>query len=118
MNRTVKGGANHGDNMYYESFENDVTSISETQKELSGAYHAYLTSLITMGDPNKLQGKYGSCPVWTEYSKSSQKVMTFGEGYDECAGGDNVDAAARMRGSAWLEKECEFWWKMNYATEE
>lgn len=52
LNRTVRNGANHGDNMFYESFQDPITSLSERQKELSGKYHAYLTSFITHGDPN------------------------------------------------------------------
>lgn len=52
LNKTVRNGANHGDNMYYETFQDSTTRLSERQKELSGQYHAYLTSFITKGNPN------------------------------------------------------------------
>ncbi|KAK5312826.1 hypothetical protein LTR93_011174 [Exophiala xenobiotica] len=44
--------SDHGDNMYYETYQHDIVSQSEAQRELSGINHAYVTSFITKGDPN------------------------------------------------------------------
>lgn len=78
LNKTVKGGANHGDNMYYESYPEDVTSISEAQREVSGNYHAYITSFITGGNPNAIKGRWKDREMWTPYSRDTEMVMTFG----------------------------------------
>jgi triacylglycerol lipase len=122
LNSTVKGGANHGDNMYYESFQDSITGISEGQREVSGFYHAYVTSFITKGDPNAIAGRWGQRPTWERYqsgkTKGDEKVMTFGLGNDERAGGVGKGIAAQMRGSKWIRKECEFWWKKSFDTEE
>lgn len=118
LNKTVKGGANHGDNMFYEGFPEDITSISEAQREVSGKYHAYVTSFITGGDPNFIQGRFGDRPKWSRYEKETEQVMTFGKGNDERAGGTGVGVAAQMLGSEWVKKECEFWWKKSHDTEE
>ncbi|EKD19761.1 uncharacterized protein L3040_001893 [Drepanopeziza brunnea f. sp. 'multigermtubi'] len=118
LNKTVKGGANHGDNMYYESFAEEVTSISEAQKEVSGKYHAYVTSFITEGDPNVVRGRYADRPRWERYERGEERVMTFGKGNDERAGGGEVGVAAQMAGSEWIKKECAFWWKKSHDTEE
>lgn len=122
LNKTVKGGANHGDNMYYEAFPEDITSISEAQREVSGKYHAYITSFITTGDPNAIQGRFGDRVEWKRYQSGTaggdEKVMTFGMGNDERAGGKGLGVAAQMIGSGWVRKECEFWWRKSHDTEE
>ncbi|KAE8452649.1 hypothetical protein EG329_013908 [Mollisiaceae sp. DMI_Dod_QoI] len=118
LNKTVKGGANHGDNMYYESFQDQVTSISEAQREVSGKYHAYITSFITNGDPNAIKGRWADRPRWEKYERDTERVMTFGKGNDERAGGTGVGVAAQMAGSGWMRKECEFWWRKSHDTEE
>ncbi|XMA16453.1 hypothetical protein WAI453_009244 [Rhynchosporium graminicola] len=118
LNKTVKGGANHGDNIYYKDFQDEVTSISEAQREVSGKYHAYVTSFITQGDPNAIQGRFADRPKWEKYNRKSEGVMTFGKGNDERAGGTGVGIAAQMLGSEWVKKECDFWWKKSHDTEE
>lgn len=118
LNKTVKGGANHGDNMYYESFPEDVTSISEAQREVSGKYHAYVTSFITKGDPNAIEGRFKDRPRWEEYTRENEVAMTFGKGNDERAGGVEMGVAAQMVGSDWVKKECDFWWRKSHDTEE
>ena len=118
LNKTVKGGANHGDNMYYEAFPEDITSISNVQMEVSRNYHAYVTSFITSGDPNAIQGRFGDRPKWERYERASERVMTFGMGNDERAGGSGKGIAAEMRGSDWIREECEFWWRKSADTEE
>jgi acetylcholinesterase len=117
VNKTVKGGANHGDNMYYESYQEDVTSVSEATKEISGMYHAYVTSFITHGDPNAIQGRYKQRPKWEQYVRGSEKVMTFGNGNDERAGGTGLGVAAEIKDSKWIQNECNFWWEKSHETE-
>ncbi|PBP26033.1 carboxylesterase family protein [Diplocarpon rosae] len=117
LNQTVKGGANHGDNMYYETFPEDITSMSEAQKEVSGKYHAYVTSFITQSDPNTIQGRYAERPLWEKYESKAERVMTFGQGNDERAGGTGVGVAAQMLGSEWIKKQCAFWWMKSHDTE-
>jgi len=122
LNTTVKGGANHGDNMYYEAFPEDITSISEMQREVSGKYHAYITSFIVKGDPNVIRGRFSDRVEWAKYQSGcmggKEDVMTFGKGNDERAGGKEVGIAAQMIGSDWVRKECEFWWKKSHDSEE
>jgi acetylcholinesterase len=118
LNKTVKGGANHGDNMYYESFQEEVTSISESQREVSGLYHAYVTSFITDGNPNAIKGRFSEKPTWESYSSKKAGAMTFGKGNDERAGGFGKGVAAQMVGNEWIEKECNFWWRKSEDTEE
>jgi acetylcholinesterase len=118
LNKTVKGGANHGDNMYYESFQDEVTSISEAQKEVSGLYHAYVTSFITGSDPNSIGGRFGDRPKWEPYQHGRERAMTFGKGNDERAGGNGKGIPAEMVGNAWIKKQCDFWWDKSADTEE
>lgn len=107
--RTVVGRANHGDNMYYETYNDGITGISKSQKELSGTLHAYLTSFITTGDPNAISGRYGERPEWQPYQPSARKVMIFGEDNEELIGGD-VAPAAKCVDDDWAKEETEFWW--------
>ncbi|KAF4764646.1 hypothetical protein HAV15_001593 [Penicillium sp. str.  len=107
--RTIVGRANHGDNMYYETYNSAITGISESQKELSGTLHAYLTSFITTGDPNAISGRYGQRPEWKPFQPTDTKVMIFGEGNDELIGG-NVAPPAKCVADDWARKETEFWW--------
>lgn len=118
LNQTVKGGANHGDNMWYETYGSDITSISPAQKEVSGKLHAYVTSFITSGDPNAIRGRYADRPTWEGYGRGNAKAMTFGKGNDERAGGKDIGIAAKMIGNEWIQKECNFWWEKSADTEE
>jgi carboxylesterase type B len=114
--RTVVGRANHADNMYYETYNNAITSISETQKKLSGVLHAYLTSFIVSGDPNGVRGGlYGDRPVWGVYEPDTPKVLVFGEGIEELLGGENRGdgVVAEFVDDTWARGdtgETEFWW--------
>ncbi|KAJ5404873.1 hypothetical protein N7465_006157 [Penicillium sp. CMV-2018d] len=107
--RTIVGRANHADNMYYETYNSAITGISESQKELSGTLHAYLTSFITTGNPNAISGQYGQRPEWKPFQPTDTKVMIFGEGNDELIGG-NVAPPAKCVADDWARKETEFWW--------
>ncbi|KAJ5088614.1 hypothetical protein N7456_012230 [Penicillium angulare] len=107
--RTVVGRANHGDNMFYETFNSDITGLSEAQKELSGTLHAYLTSFITKGDPNAILGRYGQRPQWKTYAPNAKNVMKFGEDNEELIGGSS-GPPAKLAEDKWAKEETEFWW--------
>ncbi|KAJ5673528.1 hypothetical protein N7507_002655 [Penicillium longicatenatum] len=107
--KTVVGRANHGENMAYETFDSAITGISESQKELSGTLHAYVTSFITKGDPNAISGRYGSRPEWKTYDPSDAHVLIFGQGNEELIGGDTAPAAKFVK-DEWAREETEFWW--------
>ncbi|KAJ5711976.1 CAZyme family CE10 [Penicillium malachiteum] len=107
--RTVVGRANHGDNMFYETFNSAITGLSESQKELSGTLHAYLTSFIAKGDPNAIRGRYGQRPEWKTYEPTDAHVMIFGEDNEELIGGSTAPAAKFVKDD-WAKEETEFWW--------
>jgi carboxylesterase type B len=107
--RTVIGRANHGDNMYYETFNHDITGISESQKELSGTLHAYITSFIAKGDPNAIIGRYSQRPQWMPFKSATPKVMVFGEDNEELIGGTSAPAA-KFVNDKWAREETAFWW--------
>ncbi|KAL4802607.1 Alpha/Beta hydrolase protein [Aspergillus unguis] len=107
--RTIVGRANHGDNMYYETFNDDIISISPSQKELSGTLHAYITSFITTGDPNAIPGNYGDRPRWESYHAEEPKVLVFGEGNEELIGGATAPPA-KFVNDDWATEETKFWW--------
>ncbi|KAL4958697.1 uncharacterized protein BDV14DRAFT_206386 [Aspergillus stella-maris] len=110
--RTVVGRANHGDNMFYETFNSDITELSRTQRELSGVLHAYLTSFIVDGDPNTVPGRYGYRPIWGVYEAEMPKALVFGEGIEELIGGGNEEGiVARFVDDTWAREETEFWWE-------
>ncbi|KAJ5925923.1 hypothetical protein N7454_007433 [Penicillium verhagenii] len=107
--RTVVGRANHGDNMFYETYNSAITGLSESQKELSGTLHAYVTSFITTGDPNAISGRYSHRPDWKPYEPSDAQVLVFGEGNQELIGGPTALAAKFVKDD-WAKEQTEFWW--------
>ncbi|PWY77018.1 alpha/beta-hydrolase [Aspergillus heteromorphus CBS 117.55] len=124
LNKTVLGGANHGDQMEYETFNPSVREFSDTQEELAGVFHAYVTSFVVFGDPNVLRGRWGGRPRWEGYGEGNKqgdgygearnhngqgRLMVFGEGNDERAGGDSVGVVAAMTDDVWAREECGFW---------
>ncbi|KKY13968.1 putative carboxylesterase family protein [Phaeomoniella chlamydospora] len=113
VNRTVEGGANHGDQMYYETMNPDVRNISPTQAELAGFFHAYVTSFIVSGNPNTVLGRFGQRPEWKAFDNSDgiAGTMVFGEGNDERAGGSGQGITAQFVNDQWAKEECDFWWK-------
>ncbi|OJJ96222.1 hypothetical protein ASPACDRAFT_54622 [Aspergillus aculeatus ATCC 16872] len=109
LNRTVLGGANHGDQMAYETFDPEVRAFSAAQEEMAGTFHAYITSFIVRGDPNAVQGRFARRPRWEPFD-ASERIMVLGEGNDERAGGRGVGVTAQMVDDDWSSKECGFWW--------
>ncbi|KAJ5161959.1 hypothetical protein N7492_007351 [Penicillium capsulatum] len=107
--RTVVGRANHGDNMYYETYNSAVTGLSEAQKELSGTLHAYITSFFTKGDPNAVPGRYASRPEWKAFAPDAPWIVIFGQDNEELIGGNSAPAAKCVR-DEWARKETDFWW--------
>ncbi|KAG9570780.1 alpha/beta-hydrolase, partial [Aureobasidium melanogenum] len=108
-NRTVLGGANHGDQMWYETFDPSVTAISSTQKEIAGTFHDYVVSFVLSGDPNKVEGRWER-PKWKAW-REEEMTMVFGAGNDERAGGGHLGVTAQLIDDIWASKQCEFWWR-------
>ncbi|KAL2864058.1 putative extracellular lipase [Aspergillus lucknowensis] len=110
--RTVVGGANHADNMYYETYNDEITGISDSQKDLSGVLHGYITSFITAGDPNVVGGRYKERPTWERYDSAKPRVLVFGEGNEELVGGGPGGERERAKcvDDTWAREETEFWW--------
>ncbi|KAI0011627.1 putative extracellular lipase [Xylariaceae sp. FL0662B] len=106
---SVVGGASHGDNMAYEVREKAVCARSRAQDELAGVLHAYITSFICTGDPNKIPGNYGSRAEWTPHRGAEPKKMVFGLGNEELIGG-GVGVPATLEDDVWTQQESEFWW--------
>ncbi|KEF63542.1 uncharacterized protein A1O9_01520 [Exophiala aquamarina CBS 119918] len=110
VNRTVLGGAGHGDYVAYETMDSNVRSISRTQREIATLYHGYLTNFIVSGNPNHnrdssvLQGG----PEWLPVQEGSH-TMIFGLGNDERAGGTHQGVAAQFMEDDWARDECDFW---------
>lgn len=112
QNRSVIAGANHGDQMRYETMDPAIRAVSPTQDELAGWFHGYITSFIISGDPNKIAGRYGKRPEWKPYADGG-KTMVFGKGNDEPAGGTSTGVKAQLIVDTWAKKECEFWWEQS-----
>ncbi|KAJ6505935.1 putative extracellular lipase [Mycena vulgaris] len=117
LNQTVKGGANHGDHIGYETMDSAVQDYSDAQKEVAWALHAYWTSFITTGSPNSIRGRAAGRAEWARYDTIDPRVMAFGEGNDERAGGHGVGITAEMKPDDWSRKECDFWWSKTALSE-
>lgn len=112
QNRSVIAGANHGDQMWYETMDPGVRAVSPTQEELAGWFHGYVSSFIISGDPNAVKGRHPERPEWKPYSNGG-KTMIFGMGNDEPAGGTSKGVTAQCVKDTWAEKECDFWWEQS-----
>lgn len=114
LNKTALFGANHGDQMRYQTYNKEVREISPAQDEVAGKFHAYCTSFILTGDPNAVKsGKYGIREEWPGFKNGKGLTMILGEGNDERAGGTSVGVAAKAVEYKWGEKQCEFWWRIS-----
>ena len=112
VSSSVKGGADHGSHNAFPTFNQEVRGVSDTIDEVAGSMHAYWTSFITTGDPNKVPGRYPHRPAWPVYepAKGMGKLVVFGEGNDEIAGGGNGGVAVEVVDDEYTAKECEYWW--------
>ncbi|KAI5236711.1 alpha/beta-hydrolase [Aureobasidium subglaciale] len=115
-NRTVLGGANHGDQMWYETFDPSTTTVSPTHKQIAGTFHDYIVSFVLSGDPNKVKGRWER-PEWKAWSEG-EGTMIFGKGNDERAGGEDKGVVAQLVEDKWAGKECEFWWSQTSNVED
>ncbi|KAH6643300.1 acetylcholinesterase precursor [Truncatella angustata] len=102
-------GARHGDNMFYEMRDSKKCALSQTQDELSGILHAYMTSFICTGDPNTLQGKYSRRPPWPKFEKDAPRSMVFAQDNKELVGG-KTGSPAVIADDLWAKEESHFWW--------
>jgi hypothetical protein len=103
--------------MYYETYNKDIREISESQNELSGTLHAYLTSFITMGNPNTVRGRYPHRPEWSPFEPRDRKIMLFGKDNEELIGGE-VASPTKIVVDDWARKETEFWWSKTDLSEQ
>ncbi|KAK2865318.1 hypothetical protein FQN49_003691 [Arthroderma sp. PD_2] len=118
LNKTVQGGAGHGDQTEYEIYSPYVRHISKTQEQIAGFLHAYITSFITTGDPNGIKGRYANRPKWIPFHAGPQdRVMVIGEGNDERAGGHGIGISAQLGDTKYTKEECDFWWKRTILSE-
>lgn len=110
---SVVGGASHGDNMAFEAREKATCAKSKAQDELAGVLHAYVTSFLCTGDPNKIPGSYGGRPEWAAHhqggAEEQPKKLIFGKGNEELIGGA-IGTPAALVDDAWARKENDFWW--------
>ncbi|KAI1065218.1 hypothetical protein LB507_001167 [Fusarium sp. FIESC RH6] len=113
LNKTALFGANHGDQMRYQTFNREVREISPAQREVSGDFHAYCTSFITRSDPNSIKGQFKNRPEWTSFENGKGKTMLLGRGNDERAGGTGVGKAAELVDFTWGDEQCGFWWRVS-----
>ncbi|KAM0814125.1 putative Extracellular lipase [Seiridium cardinale] len=118
LNKTATYGANHGDQMRYQTYNPEVRSISPAQDEVAGLMHAYVTSFITGGNPNKASSmRFPKRLEWLPWSgdqgsADKGKTMVFGKGNDEKAGGTSGGVSVQFIDDDWRKKECEFWWRL------
>ncbi|KAI1841241.1 hypothetical protein JX265_010147 [Neoarthrinium moseri] len=114
LNKTALFGANHGDQMRYQTYNPEVRAISPAQDEVAGDFHAYCVSFILHGDPSAMTaGRFADRPAWRGYAGGKGLTMVLGEGNDERAGGTGVGIAAQFKEYTWAEKECDFWWRIS-----
>lgn len=112
VSSSVKGGADHGSHQSFPTYNDEVRDVSDTIDEVTGSMHAYWTSFITTGDPNKIKGRFPNRPTWPVYipEKGKGKLVVFGEGNDEIAGGENEGIAVQVADETFAVVECEYWW--------
>ena len=110
MNSSTKGGANHGDHGPFVDYDEVINRISDNTDEVSGLMHAYWSSFITTGDPNSVPGRHPDRPRWPPYTPKKGRLVIFGEGNDEIAGGKNKGTAIKVQEDVWASEECKYWW--------
>jgi acetylcholinesterase len=103
-------GASHISHTPYKTYELAIREMSRTQDELASTLTAYLTSIITTGDPNEVQGYLGQGrPYWGHFNTPyGAGVMVMGEGNDERGGGNNPGKVAYFDNHSRFGNECDF----------
>ena len=124
VQKSVNGGADHGDHSSYVDHAAQVVGFSPTQAQIAGYMHAYWTSFIMTGDPNAVAGRWAERPIWKSYQEVNAEggtggktrtrkrggKMVFGMGNDEISGGERKGVVAAMEDDTWAEEQCDFWW--------
>jgi acetylcholinesterase len=109
VNSSIKDGCNHGDHAGFATYNPDIRMKSETFEKISGLMHAYWTSFITTGDPNRVKGRYPDRPQWPAYVSAGKKIV-FGDGNDEKAGGGHKGTVVKIDDDTWSAEENKYWW--------
>jgi len=107
---SIQGGAGHGTYAPFVTFNEEIRERTRRLKQISRAMHAYWTSFIITGDPNKI--KLVNRPTWPEFDDQhgkAGKLVVFGEGNDEVAGGKEGGSVVRVTESIFQTEECKFW---------
>jgi triacylglycerol lipase len=109
LNRTLLAGANHGDQIFYETMSAASRGVSPAHDYLARAFNAYLTSFVVTGDPNGLEGKKAvDRPEWAVYKQGGESLV-FGRGNDEAAGGKSRGYSVESGRDTWGSEEGRFW---------
>jgi acetylcholinesterase len=119
VSSSAKGEADHGSHNPFPTYNQEVRDVSDTIDEVTGSMHAYWTSFITTGDPNKVKGRFPKRPIWPIYTpgKGMGKLVVFVEGNDEIAGGENKGVAVKVADDTYAAEECEYWWDRTHLFE-
>ncbi|KAI6880359.1 alpha/beta-hydrolase [Hortaea werneckii] len=112
---SVVNGANHGDQLWYETMDEKVRDVSPSHDALARVFHGYICNFITSGNPNGLGNGTGKdLPAWEAFNEKDEagRTMVFGNGNDERAGGEDAGIVAQLIKDPWAVRETEFWWQM------
>ncbi|KAI6908729.1 alpha/beta-hydrolase [Hortaea werneckii] len=112
---SVVNGANHGDQLWYETMDEKVRDVSPSHDALARVFHDYVCNFITSGSPNRLgDGAGKDLPVWKAFNGKDEagRTMVFGNGNNERAGGKDAGIVAQLIKDPWAVQETDFWWQM------
>ncbi|GAB1743290.1 hypothetical protein NU219Hw_g9134t1 [Hortaea werneckii] len=112
---SVVNGANHGDQLWYETMDEKVRDVSPSHDALARVFHDYVCNFITTGNPNRLVDCTGEdLPAWKAFNEKDEggKTMIFGDGNNERAGGKGAGIVAQLIKDPWAVQETDFWWQM------
>ncbi|KAI6831523.1 alpha/beta-hydrolase [Hortaea werneckii] len=112
---SVVNGANHGDQLWYETMDEKVRDVSPSHDALARVFHDYICNFITSGNPNRLgDGAGKGLPVWKAFNGKDEagRTMVFGDGNNERAGGKDAGIVAQLIKDPWAVQETDFWWQM------
>jgi carboxylesterase type B len=107
--------ANHGDNALPVSHDANVLQPFPGLTRVADAMHGAWARFVSTGDPNPPN----PAPEWARHGAGlGGKLMVFGEGNDERAGGKAPGTPAKLRQLTGDELEkCRFWWERTELSE-
>ncbi|KAI7484608.1 alpha/beta-hydrolase [Hortaea werneckii] len=111
---SVVNGANHGDQLWYETMDEKVREVSPSHDALATVFHGYICNFITSGFPNGLDDGTGKdLPAWKAFNEKDEagRTMVFGDGNNERAGGKDAGIVAQLIEDPWAVQETDFWWQ-------